>query len=142
MKYKELKKNLSCLKSNLFIIDMPISKINYFVYSVILFIIQLIGVAIYYGLYFSLNNPKSFIILLILFILICGIPLIYLNFINCVKRMWDIVGDYHKGLWLTVGMFAISIFCIFLFPLALLIFYLALIFTPGKIVKTETNYKQ
>lgn len=142
IRQKEFRNKLDCIKSNLFIIDMPINKLNFFIYSIILFIIQIVGVLLYYGLYFTIKSPSSFVILLALFILIFGIPLLYLNFINCVKRMWDITGNYHRGFWITVGMFAVSVFCIFLFPIALLFFYLAMIFMPGKIVTTETNDEQ
>lgn len=130
--------NISDSNSNLLKIDMPIGKLKFFVNSIILFAIQMIVVALYYLLYFTTKNPSGFIILLILFILIFGIPLLYLNFVNYAKRMWDISGKIHLGIWLTAGLFAISSICIFLFPLAILFFYIAMIFLPGEIVN-KTN---
>lgn len=124
-------------KTNLLKIDMPIGKLRFFVNSIILFIIQMIVIALYYLCYFITKSPESFLILFGIFLLVFGIPLLYLNFVNTVKRMWDIAGTFHRGLWLSVGLFVISFICVFLFPLAILFFYFAMIFMPGTIIKNN-----
>lgn len=115
-------------------IDMPIGKLKFFVNSIILFVMQVIVMALYYLFYFTTKSPGSFLALLGIFILIFGLPLLYLNFVNYTKRMWDITGNFHRGLWFTVGLFAISFICVFLFPLAILFFYFAMIFIPGELI--------
>ena len=124
-------------KTNLLKFDMPIGKLRFFVNSIILFIIQMIVVALYYLCYFITKSPESFIILFGIFSLIFGIPLLYLNFVNTVKRMWDITGTFHKGLWFSVGLFVTSFICVFLFPIAILFFYFAMILMPGIIIKNK-----
>lgn len=124
-------------KTNLLKFDMPIGKLRFFVNSIILFIIQMIVVALYYLCYFITKSPESFIILFGIFSLIFGIPLLYLNFVNTTKRMWDITGTFHKGLWFSVGLFVTSFICVFLFPIAILFFYFAMIFMPGIIIKNK-----
>ena len=127
--------NITDSQSNLFKIDMPIGKLKFFVNSIILFAIQMIAMAIYFPFYFKIKEPSGFIALLAIFIILFGIPLLYLNFVNYTKRMWDISGKLHTGIWLTAGLFAISSICVFLFPIAILFFYIAMIFLPGEIVK-------
>lgn len=124
-------------KTNLLKFDMPIGKLRFFVNSIILFIIQMIVVALYYLCYFITKSPESFIILFGIFSLIFGIPLLYLNFVNTTKRMWDITGTFHKGLWFSVGLFVTSFICVFLFPIAILFFYFAMILMPGIIIKNK-----
>lgn len=113
--------------------DMPISKLKFFVNSIIIFAFHLIAIALYYLFYILMNNPNGFIVLLTIFAIVFGFPILYLNFVNYTKRLWDIVGDLHKGFWINVGIFAISFICLFLFPIAILVFYLVLIFAKGKI---------
>lgn len=124
-------------KTNLLKFDMPIGKLRFFVNSIILFIIQMLVVALYYLCYFITKSPESFIILFGIFSLIFGIPLLYLNFVNTTKRMWDITGTFHKGLWFSVGLFVTSFICVFLFPIAILFFYFAMILMPGIIIKNK-----
>lgn len=125
--------------SKLFKLDMPIGKLKFFVNSIILFAIHLVIIGLYCLIYFMTKTPESYIALLGIFLLIFGIPMLYLNFVNYTKRMWDITGSFHRGLWFTVGLFAISSICIFLFPIAILFFYFAMIFMPGELVNSSKD---
>ncbi len=129
--------NYNDADTHLLKIDMPIGKLKFFVNSAILFLIQIIGIVLYYIFYFTNKTPEKFFIILCLFTIFIGIPLLYLNFVNYTKRMWDITGNLHRGIWFTVGLFAISFICIFLFPLAILFFYFAMIFIPGELIQNN-----
>lgn len=124
-------------KTSLLKIDMPIGKMKFFVNSIIIFVLQLVAMIIYYLFYFTMKSPSSILALIIVTGILFGMPILYLNFVNYTKRMYDITGNFHRGIWFTVGLFAISSFCIFLFPPAILFFYIAMIFMPGELVKNE-----
>lgn len=124
-------------KTSLLKIDMPIGKMKFFVNSIIIFVLQLIAMIIYYLFYFTMKSPSSILALIIVTGLLFGMPILYLNFVNYTKRMYDITGNFHRGIWFTVGLFAISFYCIFLFPLAILFFYITMILMPGGLIKNE-----
>lgn len=124
-------------EASLIKIDTPIGKMKFFVNSIILFAMQVIVIVLYYLFYFSIKGPELTLILICAFLLIFELPLLYLNFVNYTKRMWDIVGNFHRALWFTIGLFVISFICIFLFSPAILFFYFAMIFMPGKLIKNS-----
>lgn len=116
-------------------IDMPIGKFKFFTNSIIIFAIQVIAIALYYICYFLLRSPNSFLALVLIFSVIFGIPIIYLHFVNFSKRIWDIIGNFNLAICLTVFLFIISFICLFLFPIAIIIFYLGMIFISGRYSK-------
>lgn len=72
--------------SKLFKLDMPIGKLKFFVNSIILFAIHLVIIGLYCLIYFMTKTPESYIALLGIFLLIFGIPMLYLNFVNYTKE--------------------------------------------------------
>ncbi len=113
-------------------LDMPIGKLKFFTNSIIIFALQVIAIALYYIFYFLLKSPNALLALVVIFSIVFGIPILYLNFINYAKRIWDIAGSFNLAIWVTVVLFAISFICLFFFPIAILIFYLGMIFISGK----------
>ncbi len=123
--------------SSLLKLDMPIGKLNFFVNSIILFLLHLLGIGLYYVLYFITGGPKAILALLCSFIVIIGIPLLYLNFINYAKRLWDITDSKKLALIINTIWFIISGICIFVCPILIVTVYLILIFYPGKHTEQE-----
>lgn len=124
-------------RTSLLKIDIPIGKLKFFINSLILLFLQLFAIGLYLALYSYFKSPEAFIILTVIFGFIFGIPLIYFNFVNYTKRLWDITGNYKTALYAAIGIFlffAISIFIPFSIIFILGI-YLIMIFTHGKLVK-------
>ena len=115
-------------------LDMPIGRLKFFTNSIIIFALQVIAIAIYYIFYFLLKSPNALLTLVVIFSIVFGIPILYLHFINYVKRIWDIAGNFNLAIWLTIVLFAISFICLFFFPIAIIIFYLGMIFISGKYI--------
>lgn len=113
-------------------LDMPIGRLKFFTNSIIIFALQVIAIAIYYIFYFLLKSPNTLLTLVVIFSIVFGIPILYLHFINYAKRIWDIAGNFNLAIWLTIVLFAISFICLFFFPIAIIIFYLGMIFISGK----------
>ena len=113
-------------------LDMPIGRLKFFTNSIIIFALQVIAIAIYYIFYFLLKSPNALLTLVVIFSIVFGIPILYLHFINYAKRIWDIAGNFNLAIWLTIVLFAISFICLFFFPIAIIIFYLGMIFISGK----------
>lgn len=113
-------------------LDMPIGRLKFFTNSIIIFALQVIAIAIYYIFYFLLKSPNALLTLVVIFSIVFGIPILYLHFINYAKRIWDIAGNFNLAIWLTIVLFAISFICLFFFPIAIIIFYLVMIFISGK----------
>lgn len=113
-------------------LDMPIGRLKFFTNSIIIFALQVIAIAIYYIFYFLLKTPNALLTLVVIFSIVFGIPILYLHFINYAKRIWDIAGNFNLAIWLTIVLFAISFICLFFFPIAIIIFYLGMIFISGK----------
>lgn len=125
--------NYNDVESSLFKLDMPIGRLKFFENSILLFIFWFIAVIIYFGLYYSTRETASASILIIVIIgILFGLPLLYLNFINCAKRTWDITGNIRKAVWITTGLYALSFISVLI-----LLFYLALIFMPGVLIKKD-----
>ena len=112
-------------------LDMPIGRLKFFTNSIIIFALQVIAIAIYYIFYFLLKSPNALLTLVVIFSIVFGIPILYLHFINYAKRIWDIAGNFNLAIWLTIVLFAISFICLFFFPIAIIIFYLGMIFISG-----------
>ena len=108
-------------------LDMPIGRLKFFTNSIIIFALQVIAIAIYYIFYFLLKSPNALLTLVVIFSIVFGI-----HFINYAKRIWDIAGNFNLAIWLTIVLFAISFICLFFFPIAIIIFYLGMIFISGK----------
>ena len=113
-------------------LDMPIGILKFFTNSIIIFALQVIAITIYYIFYFLLKSPNALLTLVVIFSIVFGIPILYLHFINYAKRIWDIAGNFNLAIWLTIVLFAISFICLFFFPIAIIIFYLRMIFISGK----------
>lgn len=113
-------------------LDMPIGRLKFFTNSIIIFALQVIAIAIYYIFYFLLKSPNALLTLVVIFSIVFGIPILYLHFINYAKRIWDIAGNFNLAIWLTIVLFAISFICLFFFPIAIIIFYLGMIFISRK----------
>lgn len=124
-------------KTSILKIDFPIGKLKFFVNSLILLAVQLLVIGTYLGFYFYFKSPTAFIVLLIVFGVLFFLPLVYLNFVNYAKRLWDITGERKTSIIITAVIFILSLIGIFL-PLSFIIWlgiYFAMIFTPGKLVK-------
>lgn len=125
-------------KSSILKLNCPIGKLKFFVNSLILFAAQLLTIALYFAFYYAfVKNPTTFLILLVMFGIIFGLPLIYLNFVNYAKRLWDITADKKTAILATTVIFVASFSAIFL-PTTFLFWlgiYFAMIFTNGKMVK-------
>lgn len=124
-------------KTSILKIDFPIGKLKFFVNSLILLAIQLLAIGTYLGFYFYFKSPTAFIVLLIVFGVLFFIPLVYLNFVNYAKRLWDITGERKASIITTAIIFILSLIGIFL-PLSFILWlgiYFAMILIPGKPVK-------
>ena len=124
--------------SSLWKIDTSISNKEFFINSLILLVFQIIIIGIDTGVFFL--TDRVFIPLTVVFFIISFIPFVYLNFVNCVKRIWNISG-YSKEKSLVIGFFIaiITAGSIYIFPLFIILLYFIFVIFPGKkdIVKSR-----
>ncbi len=120
--------------SSLLKIDMPIGKMKFFINSIIIFLISIVGIVLYYVFYFLTISSQAVLILIGLFFIFFGLPLIYLNFVNYTKRIWDLTGTKKHAVIITIILFFTSFIFMFIFQIAILLIYLFLIFYPGKLI--------
>ena len=88
--------------SSLLKIDMPIGKMKFFINSIIIFLISIVGIVLYYVFYFLTISSQAVLILIGLFFIFFGLPLIYLNFVNYTKRIWDLTGTKKHAVIITI----------------------------------------
>ena len=121
-------------KTSILKIDFPIGKLKFFVNSLILLAIQVLVIGTYLGFYFYFKSPTAFVVLLITFGILFFIPLIYLNFVNYAKRLWDITGNFKNAILLTLAIFIFSTVSIFLPRSAIIwiVIYFTMLFIPSK----------
>lgn len=120
---------------NLLKINSPFGRFEFFKYSVAIVILQTICALIFIFLTGDVFGLKSIFWLPFVFIVFIELPLLYLYFIQCAKRLWDITGNKKTGILANIVLFVISFIGMISFPLITVIIYLMLILFQGKIVK-------
>ena len=109
--------------------DKPISREHFFKLSLVLVVLQIIGVLAFTFIYFfKSDSPYDFLILFWCFIIFVEFPILYAYFIATVKRMWDILGENNLNIWMNLLFF---IFSLIVIPVCI-IMYVILILIPGK----------
>lgn len=116
-------------------INSPSGKLEFFKYSIVIILIQTICALIFVFLASDTLGLKSIFWLPFLFVIVIELPLLYLYFIQCARRLWDITGNKNAGLIINTVLFAISVIGMISFPLITIIIFLVLILCQGKIVK-------
>lgn len=116
-------------------INSPSGRLEFFKYSVAIVILQTICAFIFIFLTGDVFGLKSIFWLPFVFVIFIELPLLYLYFIQCAKRLWDITGSKKAGILANIILFVISFIGMISFPLITVIIYLILILFQGKIVK-------
>lgn len=120
-------------KSNFLKIDTPIGKLKFFVNSVIIFIAQMIVLALLYFVGAKLYINLAYWVMFFAFIFF-----FYLCLINYSKRLWDILGNRRNAVIVAILLimlnFIVYYSSILSFVLSFIAF-LSLIFLSGKMVK-------
>lgn len=116
-------------------INSPSGRLEFFKYSVAIVILQTICAFIFIFLTGDVFGLKSIFWLPFVFVIFIELPLLYLYFIQCAKRLWDITGSKKAGILANIILFVISFIGMISFPLITVIIYLMLILFQGKIVK-------
>ena len=120
---------------NLLKINNPIGRFEFFKYSILIAILQLIFALIFVYATSNILGLKSIIWFPLVFAIIVELPLLYLYFVQSAKRLWDITGEKNNAIIINIFVFIISVIGMISFaPLALII-YLVLILCQGKIIK-------
>ena len=120
---------------NLFKINNPSGRLEFFKYSISIAFLQLIFALIFVYITNNILGLKSIIWFPLVFAVIVELPLLYLYFVQCGKRLWDITGEKNSAIIINIFVFLISVIGMISFaPLALII-YLVLILCQGKIIK-------
>ena len=120
---------------NLLKINNPIGRFEFFKYSILIAILQLIFALIFVYATSNILGLKSIIWFPLAFAIIVELPLLYLYFVQSAKRLWDITGEKNNAIIINIFIFIISVIGMISFaPLALII-YLVLILCQGKIIK-------
>lgn len=121
-------------KTNFLKIDTPISKLKFFVNSVIIFVAQII---VTIGMYFVGSsfyiNPSLYWISFVVFIFF-----LYLFLVNYAKRLWDIMGNKKLAIIVAILLIMLSFTVYYSSILAFILNFVAfliLIFTSGKLIK-------
>jgi hypothetical protein len=116
-------------------INNPSGKLEFFKYSIVIVILQTIATLFFIFLTSDVFGLKSIFWLPFVFFVFFELPLLYLYFIQCAKRLWDITGNKKAGILTNLILFTISFIGMISFPLITVIIYLILILYQGKIVK-------
>ena len=120
---------------NLLKINNPIGRFEFFKYSILIAILQLIFALIFVYATSNILGLKSIIWFPLVFAIFIELPLLYLYFVQSAKRLWDITGEKYNAIIINIFIFIISVIGMISFvPLALII-YLVLILRQGKIIK-------
>ncbi len=118
------------LPKDLFVINEPMKRETYFKFSICLIALQVLLVLLFTGINFVIKVPAQFVLLFLALMAFVLIPFLYMYFIICTKRIWDITDDKFNAIWISAIAF---IFCIIKFPLFILMFIiLVLIPSRGK----------
>ncbi len=120
---------------NLLKINNPSGRLEFFKYTILIAILQLIFALIFVYATSNILGLKSIIWFPLAFAIIVELPLLYLYFVQSAKRLWDITGEKNNAIIINIFIFIISVIGMISFaPLALII-YLVLILCQGKIIK-------
>lgn len=116
-------------------INNPSGRLEFFKYTILIAILQLIFALIFVYAMKNILGLKSIIWFPLVFAIIVELPLLYLYFVQSAKRLWDITGEKNNAIIINIFVFIISVIGMINFaPLALII-YLVLILCQGKIIK-------
>ena len=111
-------------------IDEPMKRETYFKYSICLILLQVILVLIFAGINFLIKVPAQFILLFIVFMIFVEIPILYMFFSLCSKRIWDLTKDKFISILACAIIFIISLYMPLIF--AILFGVLAILPTPTR----------
>lgn len=120
---------------NILKINSPSGRFDFFKYSIAIVVLQTLFSVVFLFLTGDIFGLKSIFWLPFVFVIFIELPLLYLYFIQCSKRLWDITGSKKAGILANVVLFVISFIGMISFPLITVIIYLVLILCQGKIVK-------
>jgi len=120
---------------NLLKINSPSGKLEFFKYTLIIGLIQTVCAFMFVFLTSDVLGLKSIFWMPFIFVIVIELPLLYLYFIQCARRLWDITGSKNTGLIINTALFVISVIGMISFPLVTIIIFLVLILCQGKIVK-------
>lgn len=116
-------------------INNPSGRLEFFKYTILIAILQLIFALIFVYAMKNILGLKSIIWFPLVFAIIVELPLLYLYFVQSAKRLWDITGEKNNAIIINIFVFIISVIGMISFaPLAFII-YLVLILCQGKIIK-------
>ena len=116
-------------------INSPSGRFEFFKYSIAIVLIQTLFTFLFLFLLSDVFGFKSLFWFPFVFVIFIELPLLYLYFIQCAKRLWDITGSKKAGILANIVLFVISFIGMISFPLITVIIYLMLILFQGKIVK-------
>lgn len=116
-------------------INNPSGRLEFFKYSISIALVQLFFALLFVFLTGDVLGLKSIIWLPLLFVIFIELPLLYLYFVQCAKRLWDITGSKCTAIIINIILFVISVIGMISFPPVTIIIYLVLILCQGKIVK-------
>ncbi len=116
-------------------IDRPIGKLEFFKAGISIFFLQLVAAILFIILTSDVFGIKSIIWLPVIFLIFIEIPLLYLYFIQCGKRTWDIFGSLGTGIIWDIIFFVFTIAGIFSFGVPTLLVFLTLALSKGKITE-------
>ena len=127
--------------ANLLKIDVPISKLKFFVNSILIFVYSLLGVVVFYILSIVIGGTKGLLTAISVFLLIFILPTIYLHFVNYAKRIWDICQNKKASIILSSVLFILFLIVkfIFIYPILELISYFILLLMSGKQISNNEN---
>lgn len=120
---------------NLLKINNPSGRLEFFKYTMGIVVLQTICAFVFVFLTSDIFGLKSLLWLPFVFVFFIELPLLYMYFIQCTKRLWDITGSSKTGILVNIFLFIISFIGMISFPLLIVIIYLILILFQGKIVK-------
>lgn len=118
-------------------INNPSGRFEFFKYSIAIVLFQTLFALIFIFFTNDVFGLKSIFWFPFVFVIFIELPLFYLYFIQCSKRLWDITGSKKVGILTNIILFIISFIGMIGFPLITVIIYLILILFRGKIVKDE-----
>lgn len=116
-------------------INNPSGKLEFFKVSIAIVLFQLLLSLVFLYIIGNILGLKSIIWFPFIFVIFVELPLLYLYFIQCAKRAWDITGNKNSGILMGAIVFTIIIIFMIYFPPVTILLYLILILLNGKIIK-------
>ena len=113
-------------------INKPLDKLTFFQNTMILLVVQIFFTILYWLLTTFVMGIKSILWLPLIFIIFIEIPILFLYFIQCGRRIYSILGVFNISVICNIALSVISLIGLLYIPFLALLIYVALLLLPQR----------